>query len=204
MNWHSTVGKSALIKMLMKEHGFSKRKAEKAVNAVFDCMARGLKGGEIVELPVGTMKAVRTPAKRKKRKTQKFRNIQPNRNTGKKEIFYKFVTYPDRIIRFGPDPKLIVRGPFPPPPPSPEMIQKFEELEQLVFGLVGREGTVPELRSLLAACVDPNKSCAEADLLPDYLDRLLARLRKLVGEGRKFTGFLSLCDTVRQLYWIHK
>lgn len=35
MNWSSTGGKSGLIKMLMKEHGFSKRKSEKAVNAVF-------------------------------------------------------------------------------------------------------------------------------------------------------------------------
>ena len=53
MNWRSTAGKSALIQMLMKEHGFSKRKSEKAVNAVFDCMARALRLGEVVELPIG-------------------------------------------------------------------------------------------------------------------------------------------------------
>src|ERR1017187_6286797 len=46
MNWKSTVGKSALIKMLIKEHGFSKRKAENAVNAVFYCMARALRRGD--------------------------------------------------------------------------------------------------------------------------------------------------------------
>ena len=46
MNWRSTAGKSALAKMLMKEHGFSKRKSERAVNAVFDCMARALRRGE--------------------------------------------------------------------------------------------------------------------------------------------------------------
>ena len=39
MNWHSTGGKSGLVKMLMREHGFSKWRAEKAVNAVFDSMA---------------------------------------------------------------------------------------------------------------------------------------------------------------------
>jgi molybdate-binding protein len=43
MNWRSTAGKSALVKMLMKEHGFSKRKSEKAVNAVFNLMARALR-----------------------------------------------------------------------------------------------------------------------------------------------------------------
>jgi nucleoid DNA-binding protein len=46
MNWYSTKGKSALVKMLMTEHHFSKRKSEKAVNAVFDCMVRALWHGE--------------------------------------------------------------------------------------------------------------------------------------------------------------
>jgi nucleoid DNA-binding protein len=53
MNWGSTAGKSALVKMLMMEHGVSKRKSEKAVNAVFDCMARALRRGDEVELPIG-------------------------------------------------------------------------------------------------------------------------------------------------------
>ena len=57
MNWRSQ-GKSALAKMLMREHGVSKRQAEKAVNAVFSCMARALQRGEVVELPVGTIEAV--------------------------------------------------------------------------------------------------------------------------------------------------
>ena len=39
MNWHSTGGKSGLVKMLMHEHGFSKRKAAKAVHQIFDSMA---------------------------------------------------------------------------------------------------------------------------------------------------------------------
>ena len=39
MNWHSTGGKSGLVKMLMHEHGFSKRRAEKAVHQIFDSMA---------------------------------------------------------------------------------------------------------------------------------------------------------------------
>ena len=36
------------------------------------------------------------------------------------------------------------------------------------------------------------------------LDWLLSRLRTLVREGRKFSNFVSFCDTVRQLYWIGK
>ena len=185
MNWHSTAGKSALIKMLMKEHGFSKRKAEKAVNAVFHCMARALRRGDEVELPIGWIHTARPPAKRKKRKLQRFRNIQINRKSQTKEIFSKIVPYPDKIIRFRANPRLIVKGPFPPPPLSPEMINKGEELEQLFLRLMGREINEPELRSLLAASVDPNKSWADADL-PGYLDRLLARLRQLVREEHKF------------------
>ncbi len=36
MNWHSTRGKSGLVKMLMREHGISTRKAGKAVNQISD------------------------------------------------------------------------------------------------------------------------------------------------------------------------
>ena len=199
MKWRSTAGKSALIQMLMKEHGFSKRKSEKAVNAVFHCMARALRQGDIVELPIGWMQTARPPAKRAKRKFQRFKNIQTDRNSQTKGIFSKWVTYPDKIIRFRVNPELIEKGPFPPPPPSAEMINKVEELNQLFFRLMGRECIVPELRLLLLASVDPNKFCADADL-PGYLDRLLARLRMLVREERQFTNFFMLCASVRQLY----
>jgi|GEM_PF-6826940 len=60
MNWNSTAGKSALVKMLMQEHGVSKRKSEKAVNAVFDCMARALRRGDQVELPIGWIQTARS------------------------------------------------------------------------------------------------------------------------------------------------
>ena len=55
MNWRSEHGKSGLIKMLMREHGISKRKAEEAVNAVFDCMILALSHGDFVELPIGVI-----------------------------------------------------------------------------------------------------------------------------------------------------
>jgi len=201
MNWRSTAGKSGLIQMLMKEHGFSKRKAEKAVNAVFDCMARALRLGEVVELPIGWIHTAPPPARRKKRKWQRFKNIQINRKSQTKEIFSKIVTYPDKIIRFRANPRLIVKGPFPPPPLSSGMVNNVEELEQLFLRLMGREINEPELRPLLAASVDPNKSWADADL-PGYLDRLLARLRQLVREEHEFLDFGTLCATIRQMYGI--
>ena len=191
MNWHSTAGKSALIKMLMKEHGFSKRKAEKAVNAVFHCMARALRRGDEVELPIGWIQTARPPAKRKKCKRQRFRNIQINRKSRTKEIFSKIVTYPDKIIRFRANPRLIVKGPFPPPPLSSEMANKGEELEQLLAGLGFPDVTGLDLPSLLAAA-------------GGNLDWLLSRLRTLVREERKFSNFLILRDSVRQMYWIRK
>src|SRR5450432_2781690 len=151
MNWRSTAGKSALIKMLMKKHGFSKRKSEKAVNAVFYCMAHALRRDEIVELPIGWMQTARQPAKSEKLKFQRFKNIQTDRNSQTKEIFSKWVTYPDKIIRFRADPKLIEKGPFPPPPPSPELRCKGEELERLLARLGFPDVTGLDLESLLGA-----------------------------------------------------
>jgi nucleoid DNA-binding protein len=185
MNWHSTAGKSALIKMLMKEHGFSKRKSEKAVNAVFSCMARALRRGDMVELPIGWMQTASPPAKRMDQKLQKFKNIQ----TAK--IFWKLVHYPDKIIRFRANPKLIEKGPFPPPPPRPELLRKGEELGELLSSLGFPDLTGLDLRSLLDAA-DGN------------LDWLLSRLRTLLREQYKFPNFSVLCGSVRNLYWIRE
>ena len=185
MNWKSTVGKSALIKMLIKEHGFSKRKAEKAVNAVFYCMARALRRGDQVELPIGWIQTASPPAKREKRTRQRFRNIQT------KKISFKTVRYPDKIIRFRAKPELIVKGPFPPPPLTPGMINKGEELEQLLAGLGFPDVARLDVGELLGA--------AEGNL-----NWLLSRLRLLVREEQKFTNFLILRDTVRQLYWVRE
>lgn len=185
MNWRSTAGKSALVKMLMKEHGFSKRKSEKAVNAVFDCMVRALWHGEVVELPIGWIHTARPPARRKKQKWQRFRNIQT------KEISFSNVLYPDKIIRFRVNPRLIVKGPIPPAPLSHEVIKKGEELEQLLSRLGFPDVSALDLGPLLGA--------AEGNL-----DWLLSRLRMLVREERMFTNFLDLHDSVRQLYWVRK
>ena len=52
MNWYSRTGRAGLIRDLM-EKGFSVRKAEKGVNAVFACMTAALRRGESVEIPGG-------------------------------------------------------------------------------------------------------------------------------------------------------
>ena len=93
----------------MEEHGFSKRKSEKAVNAVFTSMARALRRGEEVELPIGWIQTASPPAKREKRKWQRFKNIQT------KKISFGIARFPDKIIRFCANPKLVVRvlGPLP-------------------------------------------------------------------------------------------
>lgn len=168
----------------MEEHGFSKRKSEKAVNGVFYCMARALRRGEVVELPIGWIQTARPPAKRKKQKIQRFRNIQ----TG--EISLSLVRFPDKIIRFRAKPELIVRGLGPPSPPSPELVGQGEELEQLLARL-GFPDVAFDLGPLLGAA-DGN------------LDRLLARLRMLVGEERTFSNFSDLRDSVSRMYWVRE
>ena len=138
--------------------------------------------------PLGWIQAVSPPPGRKSRVWQRFRNIE----TGK--IFFSIARHPDRIIRFRPNPKLIEKGAFPPPPPpppSPARIEKGEEFDQLLAQLGFPDFTLPDVKSLLAA--------ADADL-----DRLLARLRLLAREGRKFSNFHILRDTVRQMYWISR
>src|SRR5436305_5080883 len=106
MNWRSKGGKSHLIKMLIEEHKLSKRKAEKAVNAVFERMTAALRRGEEVELPVGWFWVESRAAGRKAAGVQKFRNIADG------ESFSRLVRYPERVIRYRPKPELIQTGPF--------------------------------------------------------------------------------------------
>jgi nucleoid DNA-binding protein len=186
MNWKSQAGKSSLIKMLMKDHGVSKRKAEKAVNAIFSCMAQALCRGEEVELPVGWIQAV-TPPRRKSWRFQKLRNI----DSGKR--FTKLLSLPKRIIRFRPDPQLIQRGPYPPAPPSPTTLSQFAEVKQLFLALTGIPLNKRDFNDLYRA--------ADHDL-----PRLLARLRWLAQCGHAFRGEpwlpWRLAPTVHQLHWI--
>ena len=185
-------GKSGLIKAAMEKMAqnglpISRRKAAKAVNAVFDLMKRALRRGEVVELPVGKVSILSTPAKRKGRRIQKFRNIQD------KAVAYRPVQLPKKMIRFRPDKKLIERAPFSPPPPRPlsaATVRKAEEVEQLFHDFTGRDVDIVEFKSLMEAA-DRN------------LDWLLARLRQLKKEEYTFKDDpYKLVATVRQRYWV--
>jgi nucleoid DNA-binding protein len=188
-----TVRRSDLINML-REKGFSKRKAAAGVKAVFALMTRALWSGENVDLPVGSIHAKSPPAGRKQR-MQKFRNIQT------REVFYRLIRPPKRMILFTKDPRSILRGPdaLPPPPPiRPERQRKVEELEQLFSQLMGREMTLPDFKKLLVAAVDPNKPDNDP-YRPENVDRLVARLRQLVKEECRVA---DLPSEVRLLYWV--
>jgi hypothetical protein len=91
--------------------------------------------------------------------------------------------------------------PEPIPPRSSEVSKKLQELLQLLARLGFPDATDLNVKSLLAASVDPDKPCADADLM-EYLDRLLARLRPLARKDHKFHDFRTLCDTVHKLYGI--
>ena len=57
----NTTGNSSRQQMinLLHSKGYSWRKAEKAVNAVFDCMKRALQRGEAVQLPFGWLQVTK-------------------------------------------------------------------------------------------------------------------------------------------------
>src|SRR5664279_1217508 len=94
-------GKSYLIEILMSL-GYSRRKAIKAINAVFDIWADALRRGEPIELPGGI---ARTWTRKKAiyrftRLTDRFHNT-----TVKERKAYRLVKRPAAIthIRFTPD-----------------------------------------------------------------------------------------------------
>ena len=97
MTWRSNKGKSRLIRELMAK-GISVRKAEKAVNAVFDCMARAVRRGEDAEIPGGRIQAKMRKGQ-PRRKWQRFVNV----HTGK--ITFKMVSFRGRrrVIQFKPE-----------------------------------------------------------------------------------------------------
>ena len=104
-------GKSTIVKDVMAQ-GFTARKAEKAVDVVFDCMKLGLWWGEPVEIPSGTIQAKIRKGK-PRRMFQRFRGIQ------KGKILYRIVDYPGRrrVVKFAPNLDLDLT-PLPSPPLS--------------------------------------------------------------------------------------
>ena len=114
MNRRSRGGQSALIRIL-RLTGFSFRRAERGVQAVFELMIEALARGEAVEIPGGVLQChtvTRTPR-------LKFSQLS-NINTRKR--VYRWVHFPGgprRRIRFRADPRIDF-APLPAPPrPAP-------------------------------------------------------------------------------------
>lgn len=81
---------------LIESKGFSRRKADRAVAAVFRCMSRAIRRGELVEVPGGILQAVTAPPVRRQWKRYKA--------FGK--VSFRVVVYHKRKrrIKFTPDP----------------------------------------------------------------------------------------------------
>ena len=97
MDWYSNGGKSGLIRDVMAK-GFSVRRSEKAVNAVFDCMRQALARDETVEVPGGSLRVQLWNG----RASHRFQNFRHMKNGLR---FFRRVGYPGRrrVIRFDPD-----------------------------------------------------------------------------------------------------
>jgi nucleoid DNA-binding protein len=82
---------------LVQSKGFGVRKSERAVKAVFDVMAEGLRRGEVVEIPGGTLSIAKNRRTRSEWKKLRKPDTTP---------FYKLMTMDARqaVIRFKPDP----------------------------------------------------------------------------------------------------
>ena len=180
MDNHSTKGKSGLIRELMAK-GLSVRRAEKAVNAVFEVMTRGVERGETVEIPGGTIQA-KIMNGQPRRAKQRFRNVR----TG--EIYSKVVTYPGRrrVVKFRPDESLDLT-PLPAPPTAEEI-----ECRQLATELIGRPADDAVMESLKRA----------AALHPQKPGNLLARLRDRHQRGLRYSDASGLTADIEKVYWL--
>jgi nucleoid DNA-binding protein len=194
MDWYSMNGKSGLIRDLAAQ-GFSVRKSTKAVNAVFDCMRRGLARGETVEVPGGRLRVQIWNARRKHfLKFQKLKNV----NTGK--LFYRIVRYPGwrRVIRFDPDLNLNLDhcAEYPPPTRSvaacPWLFQNQDpaqvEAWKLAAGLLGHPVDTATMTVLQQG----------ADRNPYYRGALLPMLRQCSRIGLRPPSVPALAEALAQ------
>jgi nucleoid DNA-binding protein len=180
MDNHSTKVKSGLIRELMAK-GLSVRRAEKAVNAVFDVMTRGVERGETVEIPSGTIQT-KIMIGQPRRAKQRFRNVR----TG--EICSKVVDYPGRrrVVKFRSDDSLDLTL-LPAPPTSEEI-----ESRQLATELIGGPADDAVMESLKRAAALP----------PKKPGNLLARLRDRQQRGRRYKDASGLAADIGKLYWL--
>jgi nucleoid DNA-binding protein len=181
MTWNSKSGKSGLIRMLMAEKGLSKRRAERAVNALFARMTAALRRGELVDIPGGTIVSA-PPQGKPRRKWKRLRNV----NSG--EPAYRVITYGERKrIRFRPDCNLDLAPPAPANSPN-QIPPELREVVNRIARLMGRQPTHDLLNRLYAA--------ADFDAA-----RFLARLGELQQRYKSLNAW-ELEAGVRSLYWI--
>ena len=180
MDNHSTKGKSGLIRELIAK-GLSVRKAEQAVNAVFDCVTRAVWRGEAVEIPGGTIKTQimnGTP----RRASQRFQDVRT------RKIAVQEVHYPGRrrVVKFRPDESLDLT-PLP-ATPTPEQI----ECRRLAM-------------ELLAKVVDDQimtQLQKGADFPSPKPGALLRRLKEVQNRGWPNRSTEKLSANLAKLYWV--
>jgi nucleoid DNA-binding protein len=179
MNNHAKQGKSRLIRELLAK-GLSVRRAEKAVNVVFDIMAKAVRRGELVEIPGGSMQAKTMNGKARSR-MQRFRNVQTD------EINFRIVRYPGRrrVVRFRPDETLDLT-PLPEPPTTEEL-----QCRQLAAELIGKPASDAVMERLHRAAAFP----------PQKPGNLLARLRERQQRGGQYNVESLACE-IEKLYWL--
>jgi nucleoid DNA-binding protein len=180
MDNHSTKGKSGLIRELIAK-GLSVRQAEKAVNAVFDCMARAVGRGETVEIPGGAIQA-KSMNGEPRQVSQRFQDVR----TG--EITVKDVNYPGRrrVVKFRPDESLDL-APLP-VPPTPEEI----ECRQLATELLGKAVDDQIMAALQKG----------ADFPSPKPSALLRRLQGVQDRGWRINSTEDLTAGLAKLYWM--
>jgi nucleoid DNA-binding protein len=185
-----TGGKSVLVKDLMAK-GFTARKAQKAVNAVFDCMKLGLWWGEPVEVPGGTIQA-KIRQGRPRRKLQRFQNVQ----TGK--TAFRLVTFQGRrrVVKFKADEGLDLT-----PPPAPETPEQVKA-RQLATELLGKPADQAIMATLQQGVeVHPQRPWERLERKPDP-GTLLRRLRCIKAKGLRFYFDSQLAHEVAMHYWL--
>ena len=180
MDWRSNKGKSKLIRELMAK-GISVRKAEKGVNAVFDCMARAVRRGESVEIPGGRIQ-VKMRKGQPRRKWQRFVNVQT------RQIMSRIVDFRGQrlVVKFSPDLNLNL-SPLP-QPLTPDEIEALQLASELL-GKAADLATMKKLKDTVAA--RPNKPGA-----------LVRRLRDLKSRGLRYRDVAELVHDIGALYWL--
>jgi nucleoid DNA-binding protein len=185
MDNHSTKGKSGLIRELIAK-GLSVRKAEQAVNSVFDCMTHAAWRGESVEIPGGTIQA-KIMNGEPRRLSQRFQDVRT------RKIAVKVVTYPGRrrVVKFRPDESLDLTPlplPVPPATPTPEQI----ECRRLATELLAKAVDDQVMTQLQEGADHPSPKPGA----------LLRRLREVQNRGWRIRSTEELTKNLAKLYWM--